>query len=72
MKSKDFNYEMTFADLEIRNLFGNSYPVNIIIDPTGTITYLKKGAGSHTPTEIEFTLRQQLETYKSQEIVMKE
>lgn len=72
LKSKDFNYEMTFADSETRNLFGNSYPVNIIIDPTGKITYLKKGAGSDTPSEIELALWQQLETYISQKITMTE
>ncbi len=72
LKSKDFNYEMTFADSETRNLFGNSYPVNIIIDPSGKITYLKKGAGSHTPTEIELALKQQLEMFTSQKIVMTE
>lgn len=72
LKSKDFNYEMTFADLETRNIFGNSYPVNIIVDPTGKITYLKKGAGSNTPAEIELALKQQLETYTSQNIIMAE
>lgn len=72
LKNKDFNYEMTFVDSETRHLFGNSYPVNIIIDPTGKITYYKKGAGSHTPAEIELSLQQQLETYKSQKIVRKE
>ena len=72
LKSKDFNYEMTFADLETRNFFGNSYPVNIIIDPTGKITFLKKGAGPQTPSEIDFSLMQQLESHKSQKIVMTE
>lgn len=72
LKRKDFNYEMTFADSETRNVFGNGYPVNIIIDPTGEITFLKKGAGPDTPSEIELALRQQLETYTLQKIEMTE
>lgn len=72
LKNKDFKYEMTFADSETRNLFGNSYPINIIIDHKGKITYLKKGAGSQTPFEIELALKQQLEMYTTQEISITE
>lgn len=68
LKNRDFKYEMTFANSEVRNIFGNSYPVNIIIDPAGKITFLKKGAGPFTPMEIEESLRQQLEMYNSGEI----
>lgn len=64
MERRDFNYEMTFANKEVQNLFGNSYPVNLIVDPTGKITFLEKGAGLHTPQEIESSLQNQLENYQ--------
>ncbi|KEO75644.1 hypothetical protein EL17_23770 [Anditalea andensis] len=62
--AKVFNYEMAFANEEVRNIFGNSYPINIIINPSGIITYISKGAGNNTPNEIEASLQQQLEDYK--------
>lgn len=67
LQDKAFKYEMTFANLEVQTLFGNSYPVNIIIDPMGTITYFNQGAGGHTPDEIGFSLSQQLKAYNVDE-----
>ncbi|WP_037321231.1 TlpA disulfide reductase family protein [Salegentibacter sp. Hel_I_6] len=72
LKKKDFQYEMTFANSEVRNLFGNSYPTNIIIDPTGKIIYMQTGAGSHTPSEIESSLKLQLEKFNRQELILGE
>ncbi len=68
LKTRDFNYEITFGNSEVRNLFGNSYPVNIIINPTGIITYHHSGASPQTPAEIESSLSQQLERYNSREV----
>lgn len=67
LKNNDFKYEMTFANSEVRTVFGNSYPINIIIDPPGTITYISKGAGNNTPSEIGSSLSQQLKAYNPDE-----
>lgn len=72
LKANDFNYEMTFATEEVRTLFGNTYPVNLIIDPMGKITYLSKGAHGNTPNEIESSLKQQMEAFYTNETVRTE
>lgn len=72
LKTHGFIYEMAFADQEVRSFFGNSYPVNLIIDPGGKITYLSKGAHSNTPREIENSLKLQMEAYNSNKILLKE
>ena len=72
LKTHEFNYEMAFADQEVRTFFGNSYPVNLIVDPEGKITYLSKGAHSNTPREIENSLKLQMEAYNSNKILLKE
>lgn len=72
LKTHEFIYEMAFADQEVRTLFGNTYPVNLIIDPMGKITYLSKGAHSNTPRDIENFLKLQMEAYNSNKILLKE
>lgn len=64
MERSDFKYEITFANKEVQNVFGNSYPVNMIVDPKGKITFIEKGAGPYTPQEIESSLKKQLEVYE--------
>lgn len=53
LKNNDFRYDISFISENDRVLFGNSYPKNIVIDSTRTITFYKEGGNENVWTEID-------------------
>lgn len=51
--NNEFNYDTTFVSENSRIIFGNSYPKNIVIDSTSTITLYKEGGNEFVWQEID-------------------
>ncbi|MDE3742128.1 TlpA family protein disulfide reductase [Maribacter polysaccharolyticus] len=51
--NNEFNYNTTFVSENSRIIFGNSYPKNIVIDSTNTITLYKEGGNEFVWQEID-------------------
>ncbi|MGQ7945794.1 TlpA family protein disulfide reductase [Flavobacterium sp. WC2509] len=54
LKEHEFKYKQTFSDKEeIKKLFGNSFPVHIVVNPQGIITSYKSGGYKDVYKEID-------------------
>lgn len=53
LENNEFKYDITFVSNNSRIIFGNSYPKNIIIDSTKTISLYKEGGNEHVWQEID-------------------
>lgn len=53
LEKNEFFYDITFISEDDRILFGNSYPKNIIIDSSATITFYKEGGNKNVWLEID-------------------
>jgi len=60
LKDTKFEYEMMFINGENQNVFGNSYPKNLIIDNSNMITYYSEGGNVDKHKEIESNLNMAL------------
>ena len=60
-ENREFNYIQTLANEDAAKLFGNSYPVHLIINPEGKICNFSRGGGADTYLEIEKVLKRLLE-----------
>tara|TARA_R110002020_G_scaffold41194_1_gene121468 strand:+ start:21970 stop:22836 length:867 start_codon:yes stop_codon:yes gene_type:complete len=53
LEKNDFEYDIVFASEKARQIFGNSYPKNVIIDSTHTVTYYSEGGNKLKWKEID-------------------
>ena len=53
LKNNEFKYDITFVSKNSRIIFGNSYPKNIVIDNSKTITLYKEGGNENVWQEID-------------------
>lgn len=53
LENNEFKYDITFVSENSRIIFGNSYPKNIVIDRTKTITLYKEGGNEYVWQEID-------------------
>ncbi len=60
LSKQEFKYKQTFVNEKLINIFGKSYPKNIIVNPNGIVTYFHEGANENTPKHIEQSLEAQL------------
>lgn len=65
LQKNEFKYDVVFASENARMVFGNSYPKNIIIDSTNTVTYYSEGGNESKWKEIENHLIQQKDNKKA-------
>jgi len=60
-EKREFNYIQTLGNKDVLKIFGNGYPVNIVINSTGKICYYSSGGYSDMYLEIEKVLKGLLE-----------
>lgn len=60
LKHNDFQYLQTLGDKEVAEIFGESYPKSIIVNPEGLITYYSEGGHENKYLEIGKELERQL------------
>jgi len=53
LEENEFRYDITFIANNDRVFFGNSYPKNMVIDSTETITFFKEGGNENVWLEID-------------------
>src|SRR5690606_5484108 len=58
LDKNEFQYDITFISKNDRVIFGNSYPKNIVIDSSGTITFYTEGGNENVWLEIDQHLTQ--------------
>ncbi len=58
---KEFKYIQTLGDKEISNLFGESFPKNIIVNPQGMTTYYSEGGHENRYLDIDEELKRQMD-----------
>jgi thiol-disulfide isomerase/thioredoxin len=61
LESREFDYTQTLANEAAAKLFGNSYPVHVIINSEGKIHNFSRGGGENVHIEIEKILKNLLE-----------
>lgn len=57
LENNQFNYDITFISEATREIFGNSYPKNIILDKSEKITFYKDGGNEFVWQEIDQHLK---------------
>jgi len=60
LKHNEFKYLQTLGDKGVSEIFGESFPVNIILNPEGMVTYYSKGGHENTYIEIDEELKRQM------------
>lgn len=58
LEKSEFKYDITFISEKSRNVFGNSYPRNIVIDSTKNITLYEEGGNEYVWQKIDKHLTQ--------------
>lgn len=53
INEREFHYVQTLADDKTAELFGESFPKNLIVDPNGIIVYYSEGGNENTYLDIE-------------------
>ena len=60
LNKKEFNYIQNLGDAEASNIFGESFPKNIIVNPKGITSYYSEGANENKYLDIDDELKRQL------------
>lgn len=60
LKYNEFKYMQTIGDKKTSEIFGESFPKNIIVNPEGIVSYYSEGGHENKYTEIEDELKKQM------------
>lgn len=61
LESNEFNYLQTLGDEMTANMFGILFPINIIVNPQGIITYYSEGGSENKYLVIDDELKKQMD-----------